>query len=271
VPGGLIDLHCHVLPAVDDGPPDVEGAIALARRAQDDGIGTIAATPHVDWSHPHLDAARIEAEVRALQPRLDAAGVDVRVVTGGELGVTRAVNFDDAELRALALGRGPWLLLECPLSPSSAPGFVVAARSLARHGHRILLAHPERSPVFMRAPELLDELVAEGMLGQITSGALTGRFGGTVREFAWRLLESGAVHVAASDAHGDHRPATIGEDLREAQIDPALATWLARDVPAALLAGDRVPARPVEVHASLTHTPRRWSMFSRLRARSHDR
>jgi hypothetical protein len=65
-----------------------------------------------------------------------------------------------------------------------------------------------------------------------------------VRDFALRLVERGAVQVAASDGHGEHRPATIGRELREAGIDPALAMWLAHDVPAALLAGEPVPARP---------------------------
>jgi protein-tyrosine phosphatase len=242
--GGVIDLHCHVLPGVDDGPATIDEAVSLARRARADGITTIVATPHVDWSYPDLDAARIEGAVGALQPLLDAAGVDVRVLTGGEVAATRAVGLDDAELRALALGRGPWLLLECPLSPTLAPGFVAAARSLALRGHRLLLAHPERSSLFLRSPELLDELIAHGMLGQVTAGALTGRFGRTVRDFALRLVERGAVQVAASDGHGEHRPATIGRELREAGIEPALATWLAHDVPAALLAGEPVPARP---------------------------
>jgi protein-tyrosine phosphatase len=241
---GVIDLHCHVLPGVDDGPATIDEAIALARRARADGITTIVATPHVDWAYPDLDAARIAGAVQALQPRLDAAGVDVRILTGAEIAATRGVGLDDAELRALALGAGSWLLLECPLSPTLAPGFAAAARSLALRGHRLMLAHPERSPVFLRSPELLDELVAQGMLAQVTAGALIGRFGRRVRELALDLVERGAVQVAASDGHGEDRPATIAHELREAGIGPVLATWLARDVPAAILAGEPVPARP---------------------------
>jgi protein-tyrosine phosphatase len=240
----VIDLHCHILPGVDDGPETVQAAIALARGAQADGITTIAATPHVDWSHPELDADRITRAVQALQPRLDAAGVAVHVVGGGEVDVTRAADLGDAELRALALGGGPWLLLECPLTGGIAPGFAAAAHSLARRGHRLLLAHPERSPVFLHSPELLDELVSGGMLAQVTAGSLTGRFGRRVRDFALALVARGLIHVAASDGHGEHRPATIASELTAAGIDPGLATWLGRDVPAALLAGRPLPARP---------------------------
>jgi protein-tyrosine phosphatase len=259
----MIDLHCHVLPAVDDGPATVEEAIALARRARADGIDTIAATPHVDWAHPHVDGASVASAIGALQPRLDAAGVGVRLVAGGELDITRAVALDDAELRALSLGGGPWLLLECPLSPMIAHGFADAARALVRRGHRLLLAHPERSPVFLRAPELLDVLVAEGMLAQVTSGSLIGRFGRPARELAARLLERGAIHVAASDAHGEHRPATLGRDLQAAELDPALAAWLTRAVPAALLAGAPVPPRPVPGERAPARRSLRRSLESR--------
>ena len=184
----MIDLHCHVLPGVDDGPPDAEAAVALARKARADGITTIAATPHVDSGHLHLNSVSIAAAVRAMQARLDAAHVDVRLVTGAEVAAMRALELDDAELKALTLGGGPWLLLECPLSATLAPGFVGIARSLAIRGHRLLLAHPERSPVFLRSPALLDELVEEGMLAQVTSGALSGRYGNTVRTLATALV-----------------------------------------------------------------------------------
>jgi protein-tyrosine phosphatase len=219
-------------------------AIELARAARADGITTIAATPHVDWSHLHNDSAHIRAAVEALQARLDTAGVDVTIVPGGEVAATRALALGDEELRNLSLGDGRWLLLECPLSATLAPGFTGLARALADRGHRILLAHPERSPVFLRAPERLDELVAEGMLAQVTAGALAGRFGRTVRDMATGLVQRGSVQVVASDGHSQHRPARIAGELGATGIDPELIGWLAHDVPAALLAGELLPARP---------------------------
>jgi protein-tyrosine phosphatase len=197
----LIDLHCHILPGLDDGPTTLQESIDLARGAAADGITTIAATPHVDWSYPAVDSARIHDGVRALQARLDTAGVEVTVVRGAEVAATRALELDDDELRALTLGGGGWLLLECPLLLTLTPGFVDAARSLMRRGHRVILAHPERCPIFLRSPDLLVELVAEGMLTQVTAGALSRRYGRTVRDFALLLLQRGAVHVIASDAH----------------------------------------------------------------------
>lgn len=240
----MIDLHCHVLPGLDDGPATFEEAIDLARGARADGIRTIAATPHVDWSHPSIDSSRIQVATRALQARLDAAGVGVRVVQGGELAAGRARELDDAELRALSLGGAGWLLLECPLLATLAPGFLQSARSLVMRGHRVVLAHPERCPIFLRSPDKLYALVAEGMLAQVTAGALNRRFGRTVRDLAVRLMDSGAVHVVASDGHGGSRPARIGSELATAGIDPKLAAWYAHDAPAAILAGREPPPRP---------------------------
>jgi protein-tyrosine phosphatase len=241
----VIDLHCHVLPGIDDGPPTFAAAIELARDAARDGITTIAATPHIVPAYPDNDAALVRARIAELQPRLDTAGVDVRIVPGGEVDALHAADLDDAELDALKLGGGRWLLFECPLSTVAAPAFVPSARALARRGHQLLLAHPERSPVFLRHPERLEELVdGEGMLAQVTAGSLSGQFGRTVKELAHQLVERRLVHVAASDGHGAHRPATIARELQSAGIDPALTRWLAQDVPHALLTGATPPAPP---------------------------
>ena len=240
----MIDLHCHILPGVDDGPATVAEALALARVARDDGITTIAATPHVNSDYPAVGAAGISGAVEALKGRLDAEGIDLRIVTGAEIAATRAVELDDDGLRALTLGGGPWLLLECPLTATLTPGFAGVARSLTRRGHHVLLAHPERSPLFLRSPALLSELVGEGMLAQVTAGALSGRFGRTVRDLALTLVKRGTAQVVASDGHGVLRPARIAGELRETGISPALTAWLARDVPAALLEGTELPSRP---------------------------
>ena len=240
----MIDLHCHILPGVDDGPATVGAAMDLARGAQADGITTIAATPHVDWSHPALDARSIAAAVARLQAALDTTGVDVRVVPGAEVAAGRGAELDDAQLDDLTLGGAGWLLLECPTRSTLTPGFLGVARRLAHRGHRLLLAHPERCPIFLRKPEALDELVAEGMLSQVTAASLSGRFGRTVEQRALDLVARGSVHVVASDGHDGGRPAEIGSELAGTPIDPALTAWLTRDVPAALLSGGEPPPRP---------------------------
>jgi protein-tyrosine phosphatase len=256
----MIDLHCHVLPGVDDGPETVEESIALARAAQADGITTIAATPHVDWDHHGVDSNSIRAAIDGLRPHLAGAGIDVQVVPGAEVAAGLAAELDDSELAALTLGGAGWLLLECPIKSTLTPGFVSTARRIAHRGHRILLAHPERCPIFLRRPEALDELVGEGMLSQVTAGALSGRFGRTVRQCALDLVARGSVHVVASDGHDSGRPAAIASELVQTPINPALAAWLTRDGPAALLAGREPPPRP---DVGSRHRRRRFLAFIR--------
>ena len=249
----MIDLHAHVLPGIDDGPPTLDESLELARRAVADGTATMVATPHVTWDLPGNTSARIAAAVTALQDELDRAAIGLRLATGGELAITRAYELDDDELAALRLGGGPWLLAECPLSPS-APGFDAALNALAGRGHRIVLAHPERCPALHRDPALLRRLVEAGMLTAVTAGALLGRFGKDVRRFALWMFEHDLVHSVASDAHDAvRRPPGIREGLAAADAElPGVAEraeWLTLSVPAAILAGNPIPEAPGPVPA----------------------
>ncbi len=257
----MIDLHCHVLPAVDDGPATEEEALALARVAEAVGIDTIVATPHVSPSIPNR-AAMIAEDVDAFNRRLAERGVSVRVTRGAEVDVAFSTGLPDEELHALRLGGGDFLLMECPLTRSPGP-FDVVLRELHARGHGIVLAHPERSPALQRRPRLLEQLVDEGMLVQITAGALVGRFGSDVRHFALWLLEEDLVHNVASDAHDPvRRPPGLEAALLTAAADvPAVADqieWLTREVPAAILGGTPIPERPARPAARP-----RWSLLRR--------
>jgi protein-tyrosine phosphatase len=241
----VIDLHTHVLPGIDDGPETIEGSIAMARAAASDGTRVMVATPHVNWHH-HNDAATIARLSDELNTRLRTEGIDVEIRTGAEIAMTRAQDIEPEELERLRLGDGPWVLLEPPFTPivTGLDGVVMTLQSA---GHRVVLAHPERCPALHREPRLVEALVRGGALTSVTAGSLTGRFGGEVRRFARRLLEEGLVHNVASDAHDPlRRRPGMGADLREAGLQ-GLAEWLTEAVPAAILSGGEIPARPVPV------------------------
>ena len=260
----MIDLHTHVLPGIDDGPPDVAGSLELARAAAEAGTEVLVATPHVSHGWPGTSSAAVADGIARLQPELDAAGIAVRVVGGAEVALTRGIDLPDAELEKLRLGGGEWLLAECPLSPS-AVGFENLLFALQVRGHRIVLAHPERSACMQKDPSVVARLVGAGMLTSITAGALLGRFGRTAHAFALDLLEQGLVHNVASDAHNaDRRPPQIREGLEAAdeQLPGVLdlAEWLTADVPRAILDGASVPAQP----APSPRRPRRRGLLSRL-------
>jgi protein-tyrosine phosphatase len=239
----MIDLHCHVLAGIDDGPQTVEGSLALARAAAALGTSTIVATPHVSWRYGN-DAATIARAVEHTNAAFSQAGVGVNVLPGAEIAITRAVELDAEELRALSLGGGPWLLIECPFTPVST-GLDVLAVEIEEGGHRIVLAHPERCPAFQRDPGLLESLVLGGALTSITAGSLVGRFGNTARRYALELLDAELVHNVASDAHdAEKRPPGIAHELEQVGYG-SLLEWLVEDVPGAILAGEeQLPRRP---------------------------
>lgn len=242
----MIDLHCHVLPAIDDGPRDLAATLALARAAVAGGTSTIVATPHVSWGYPDVGSGVIADRVTQVNDALRAEGIDLEVRPGAEVALTRGIELDDEELTRLHLGGGPWLLLECPLEQGAGAMFEAAAVRMAERGHRILLAHPERSPVFHKDPEALERLASAGMLAQVTASSLTGRFGRVVRDVAWDLMARGVVHNVATDAHGaeGQRGAGLGTELEAAGLDAAWADHLGRAVPLAIVSGGRVPPPP---------------------------
>ena len=243
----MIDLHSHILPGVDDGPPTVEGSLELARTAIAAGTRTILATPHINDDRS-IDAARVAAGLEALRPELAAAEIPLEVLPGGEIAMWRLGDLDDAALRTLSLGGGPYLLVESPFSPAIG-AFEPLVLDLLGRGHRVLLAHPERCPAFHRDPERLQRLVDAGVLVQITAGSMTGGFGSTVRRLTATMLRTGVVHVVASDAHDAvKRPPGLGAGFAALERDlpgvTAQQPWLTEAVPRAILDGAPLPERP---------------------------
>jgi protein-tyrosine phosphatase len=238
---GVIDLHCHLLPGIDDGPEDLGGTLAMAQRHVQAGVALVAATPHVAWDMPN-DVATIEQRLADVRVALAAADIPLEVARGAEIDVHEALRLGDDELRALALGGGPWLLIEAPLR--SGVALLPAVHQLLDRGHRVLIGHPERSPLLQRDPESLRELVQAGVATQVTATSFAGRFGRSVRDYAEQMLEAGLVHSVASDAHDTlRRPPGLAEPLIEAGL-AELTPLLAHEVPAAILAGDPLPPVP---------------------------
>ena len=260
----MIDLHCHLLPEIDDGPRTIEGSLALARASVALGVGTIVATPHVSMRYPNR-ASSIASHVRDLVVRLGEEGIALEVLPGAEIAMTQMVDIEPDELHELELGGGGWLLVEPPFAtgPSNLDAILLA---LERRGHRILLAHPERCPAFHRDPPMLERIARRGVLVSVTAGSLIGRFGDPVRRFTLELAQAGLIHNVVSDAHDSvHRPPGMAEALALTGLGP-LAEWLTEEVPAALLKGAEIPPRPSTPVAIAIESPRR----SRWRLRGRD-
>lgn len=192
----MIDLHAHVLPGLDHGPADWDEALEMCRVAVDDGITTLAATPHVSEVFPN-SAQRILDAVGELRRRLREARIDLDVVAGGDY----HIQPDLAPENVVTLGgNGRYFLLEFPYQvvPPRADAFV---RALIERGLVPIVTHPERTASLQREWRRLGPLVEAGALVQITAGSLLGHFGRPAEAVAERFLKQGWVHVIASDAH----------------------------------------------------------------------
>jgi protein-tyrosine phosphatase len=239
----MIDLHSHILHGVDDGAATLEDGVEMARSAVADGVEVIAATPHVRRDYP-TTAETMELRLAELRETLAAAGVELEVLAGGEIDLHQLEELPDDELRRFGLGGNAGvLLIEFPYFGWPL-GLADTVFGLRTRGFRPVIAHPERSADVQARPERLAPIVEGGALVQLTAASVDGRLGRRPREAAFRLLELGLAHLVASDAHAPSLRQIGMSTAAEAIGDPALARWLTVDVPAAILGGEQLPARP---------------------------
>jgi protein-tyrosine phosphatase len=232
-----VDLHCHILPGLDDGARDLEDAVAMARQAHVDGIDAVCATPHI--RHDHDVAIHELPDRRAeLAVALEAAGCPTQILTGGEVAVTALDGLDDRELADVSLGgSGHWILLEPAPGPLD-DRLERAVDGLCLRGFRALVAHPERH----LAPDSADRLrrlVDRGALVQVTAASLLDD--GT-QSAMLTLARAGLVHVLGSDAHSSRfgRPVALAAALHALGRAEPLAghlDWVAQTAPRAIVAG----------------------------------
>jgi protein-tyrosine phosphatase len=207
-----VDLHCHLLPGLDDGAETLADTVAHARRLDAAGVHDVACTPHVKRASFPLVALEELAERRVeAQGAIDAAGLDVQLHAGGELAHPDALRLAPDQLELIAQGPSSarWLLLECPFRGIGAE-FVAAARRLRGFGYGLLLAHPERAGGLREGGlDRLFPLLAEGALLQVNVCSLLGAHGSDVQAIAAGLVRRGLVHCLASDGHPGTREHTL--------------------------------------------------------------
>ncbi len=171
----FVDIHCHLLPAIDDGAASWDESLAMARMAVADGTGIIVATPHQLGAFSHNSAAAIRLAVEQLQSRLDAEQIPLRVLPGADVRIEADLVARLARDEVLSLGdNGHYVLLELPHEMYFPLDRLLAELSAA--GYRGILSHPERNEGILADPEVLGPLVAQGCLLQITADSLQGVF-----------------------------------------------------------------------------------------------
>ncbi|MDO5058174.1 MAG: hypothetical protein Q4E06_12765 [Lautropia sp.] len=236
----MIDVHSHYLPAVDDGPRDLQTALLLLRQARRDGVEQIVLTPHVyagRWDNP---LSYLRPRFAAFKNLVEAKGIGIQLFLGGE------VHLQPEAFRLLHHGEIPFIggwegmrvmLLELPDGhiPANA---IHGVRYLLRMGVLPMLAHPERNKAVMSRPRLLEPFVEEGCLLQLTAGAVVGEFGPRAAKAAHELIRRGWATLVASDAHNlRHRPSRMRAARHHIKhtYDAETAEMLTRTAPARLL------------------------------------
>lgn len=236
----LVEIHCHVLAGVDDGPATIRDSLDLIRAAAEEGTDTIVATPHV---RPDFmtDVFAIGEHVEELRIAVAAAEIDVELLAGGELAHTLVGRLAQAELERLAQGPADrrWLLVETPFE-GIGEDLHLATEELRDRGFGVVLAHPERSAdATLDGFAGLDRELESGSLVQVNAGSVLGLHGAAARGAAWSLIERGLVAAISSDAHGPTRGPLLLSAWREllaGNIEPSHTARLVASGPRGLLA-----------------------------------
>ena len=196
----FIDVHCHLLPGIDDGPRDWHATLDLARLAAAEGIRTIVATPHQLGRYEGNTSEHILELTEEAQRRMNAAGLPLTILPGADIRIREDLPLLARNRRVLTLGdRGSHLLMELPHAQVLPLGNLI----YQLHGQGIdgILSHPERNEQLQQDPELLRPWVQQGCLIQVTSGSITGHFGPEAQRFSRWLFRENMVHLVATDAH----------------------------------------------------------------------
>jgi protein-tyrosine phosphatase len=246
----MIDIHNHILPGLDDGPPDWEQSLAMARLAVADGIREVVCTPH--WVSRVYENTRgpILDAVDEFRKKLCANGIPLEVHPGAELRLDPdlAEKVRSGELFSVN-GTGRFILVELPnLLPPRLENFFLI---LSQQNIIPIICHPERNRQLRRDPTLLFRLVESGCLAQITAGSITGDFGPEIQRFSRLILEHGLAHVVGTDAHDLlRRTPVLSGALRElgAILGKKSADSMLKDTPRRIVDGEMVIANaPVPI------------------------
>lgn len=241
----FVDVHCHCLPGLDDGPESMEEAVALCQGLVADQVSTVVATAHqLGRFENRVDAATIRRTTTQLNGELRRRGIALVVRPGAEVRLDERIDTLLARDQILTLAdAGRHLLLELPWDTwiDIEPLLLQLVR---RHVH-VLLAHPERNVPLLRHPQILPRWLACGVGLQITAASLTGDWGRHVKRVAWRLVAQGWATLIASDAHDEVSAPprmTRAYEMVAARLGGALAHWLCIENPARVVRGERLAA-----------------------------
>jgi protein-tyrosine phosphatase len=254
----MVDLHCHILPGLDDGPATMEESMAMVESAIADGITHVVATPHSSTEY-FFDFAH----VRQLRDELQAkTGERLRIATGCDFHLSpENLSSLRKDARRYCINERDYLLVEFN-EFSIPPSMDQTLHAIQLAGVQPVITHPERNGILRAHPERLKKWVRQGCFTQVTGGALTGGFGAGAQQDALRWIGLGLIHFVASDAHNTRgRPLRLqpAYDMVLDRFGQEKARALFQDNPLAAFEGRQLPHVP-EIAEELP-PPRRKRFF----------
>lgn len=196
----MIDIHCHILPGIDDGAASFTDSIAMANAAVEQGIDTIIATPHHRNGKYNNVKSDILAYTEELNTMLQRENIPLTILPGQETRLNGDMLTDLEQDELLTLNHTRYLFVEFPFDhmPRYAKRMLF---DLQVAGYTPVIVHPERNRDILEHPSILYDLVHKGALTQVTAGSLTGEFGKKIQKYTNQLIEANLAHFIASDAH----------------------------------------------------------------------
>ncbi len=210
----MIDIHCHLIPAIDDGARDLEESLELLRMAAEDGIKRMVLTPHFHLGRYDNTKASIESEFSKLKQAVKDEAIELELASAAEVRLDSELLFllqkDLIPLYGTFEGQ-QYMLLELPHS-FIPPGTLEFVRYMVEQKITPVIAHPERNRELLTTPETIGTLANAGCWFQITAGSIIGQFGERSQQVAEYYINKGFVNLVASDAHNiKHRPPILSQ------------------------------------------------------------
>jgi len=243
----MIDLHCHILPSIDDGAADLSISLAMARASVADGVTALACTPHIlPGLYPNR-GPEIRRATQQLQLALDQNGIALHLVTGADVHIVPEFVAGLRSGHLLSLADSRYVLVEPPhhVAPPRLEHFFF---DLLSAGYVPILTHPERLRWIDSHYESIKKLVDSGVWMQITAGSLIGAFGRNAQYWSERMLDEGRVHILATDAHDTKRRPPIlskGRDIAATRIGSSEAQHLVLTRPGGVIANAAPSSLPM--------------------------
>ena len=238
----LVELHCHILPGIDDGAKDLDMSMSLIRKELQDGAAGIVFTPHFHYERISVEqfTARRKAAFLQVSAACKAEGLRLAGKMGAEVFYSTALPSLD--LRQLAFAGCNYILFEFPTTMHP-PGIDETLYAIRAQGYTPILAHVERYPFVTEDPTLLYNWVCDGCLAQINATGLI-RDGHTAK-WLHKLIEWNLVHILCSDCHHPvKRPPNLAEGF--AHLPDRVARRMQRNAIDIYLGDDLRPPEPTK-------------------------